>query len=187
MRNETVHERTASRMSERTYSVQVDKAPTIASRKEEMLNWLTRHDVQADPTLTKGALLAIINNIKPRTPKYHVDELAKLHGHEIIRLPPYHCHFNPIELIWAQVKGYVADNNKTFTMREVEKLVVEGMDRVSAEDWRKAVSHVEKELKDASEKKGTLDAATDHIIIRLGDSEDSVSDSESDNVSSNRL
>ncbi|KAL4119462.1 hypothetical protein QTP88_012269 [Uroleucon formosanum] len=29
-------------------------------------------------------------------------------GHEMVRLPPYHCQYNPIELIWAQVKSEVA-------------------------------------------------------------------------------
>lgn len=34
-------------------------------------------------------------------------ELLK-HGIEILRLPPYHCELNSIELIWAGIKGYVA-------------------------------------------------------------------------------
>ncbi|CAK1585278.1 unnamed protein product [Parnassius mnemosyne] len=27
-------------------------------------------------------------------------------GVTVLRLPPYHCELNPIELIWAQAKGY---------------------------------------------------------------------------------
>lgn len=166
------------------HSVQVDKAPTLATRKEEMLNWLVRHGVQADPILPKGALLGIVKDIKPRTPTYYVDELAKQHGHQVIRLPPYHCHYSAIELIWSQVKGHVAANNKTFSLREVEKLIVEGVEKVDAEDWKKAVAHIEKEIRKASERESVLDNAIDSIIIRVGDSSNSSSDATSDSEGS---
>jgi len=52
-------------------------------------------------------------------------------GHEVIRLPPYHCQYNPIELIWAQVKGEVATKNTTFKLADVEKLMHEAIDSVT--------------------------------------------------------
>ena len=33
-----------------------------------------------------------------------IDEIARACGHEVLRLPPYHCTLNPIELVWAQLK-----------------------------------------------------------------------------------
>ena len=41
---------------------------------------------------------------------YKTDKIANLHGHEVIRIPVRHCELNPIELIWVQVKGFVAKN-----------------------------------------------------------------------------
>lgn len=35
---------------------------------------------------------------------YKLDEMAFEHGHEIIRLAPYHWLYNSIELIWAEIK-----------------------------------------------------------------------------------
>ena len=32
-------------------------------------------------------------------PRYKVDDLIRDHGHEVLRLPPYHCDLNPIERI----------------------------------------------------------------------------------------
>ena len=54
--------------------------------------------------------------------KYELDEIALEKGHEVIRLPPYHCKYNPIELIWAQVKSEVAKKNNTFKMVDIERL-----------------------------------------------------------------
>jgi hypothetical protein len=34
---------------------------------------------------------------------------------------------NPIELIWAQVKGFVAENNTTFRLKDVKELVYGGV------------------------------------------------------------
>jgi hypothetical protein len=39
---------------------------------------------------------------------YKTDTIGNLHGHEVLRTPVRHCELNPIELIWAQVKGFVA-------------------------------------------------------------------------------
>jgi transposase len=44
---------------------------------------------------------------------YQTDKIDNLHGHEVLRTPVRHCELNPIELIWAQVKGFVAKNNTT--------------------------------------------------------------------------
>jgi hypothetical protein len=33
-----------------------------------------------------------------------------------------HCELNPIELIWAQVKGFVAKNNTTFRLKDAKDL-----------------------------------------------------------------
>ena len=52
----------------------------------------------------KRELLQLIVASSP-TPKYAVDEMVEAARHEIVRLPPYHCELNPIELSWSQVKA----------------------------------------------------------------------------------
>lgn len=163
------------------HTVRVDKAPTTASRKEHIISWLERHGVNAVSSLTKGALLALVDENKPPE-KYIIDELAKSHGHEVIRLPPYHCHFNPIELIWAQIKNYIAKENKSFTMKEIEKLTLEAINRVTAREWRKCVQHVEKEIRETKEREGILDDQVDQLIIRLEEGEGSSESSDGDEI-----
>ena len=47
---------------------------------------------------------------------YVIDKIAKAAGHEVVRLPPYHCELHPIEMAWAQVKGYIRVHNTKFTL-----------------------------------------------------------------------
>ena len=46
--------------------------------------------------------------MKVKAKIYELDAIALEKGHNVIHLPAYYCQYNPIELIWAQVKGYVA-------------------------------------------------------------------------------
>lgn len=37
-------------------------------------------------------------------------------GHEVLRLPPYNPDLNPIEMVWATVKQYLATINVTLKL-----------------------------------------------------------------------
>jgi len=89
--------------------------------------------------------------------KYELDEIALTMGHEVIRLPPYHCQYNPIELIWAQVKGKVAEQNTSFKMADVEQLVHNALDSITTDDWRRCVLHCNKLQDDDFIKEGLRD------------------------------
>ena len=67
-----------------------------------MQDWLRKKQYPFSSTLKKKDLYVLVKIHKPRFPKYKTDELARSYGHEILRLPPYHCEFNPTELIWAR-------------------------------------------------------------------------------------
>ena len=49
----------------------------------------------------------------PQFKKYIIDEMANQKGLQILRLPPYHCSLNPIELAWASLKWHVRKLNVT--------------------------------------------------------------------------
>ena len=75
-----------------------------------MVQWLENNDVPHDAKLPKSELLQLFLQNKTRQ-VYAIDKIANDHGHTVARLPPYHCHLNPIELIWGQVKTEVRVNN----------------------------------------------------------------------------
>lgn len=55
--------------------------------------------------MLKPELVKLVKENKEAKIRYEIDELAQANGHQILRLPPYHCQYNAIELIWAQIKG----------------------------------------------------------------------------------
>ena len=51
---------------------------------------------------------------------FKTNKIPNLHCHEVLRTHVRHCDMNPTELIWAQVKGFVAENNQsTFSQQSV--------------------------------------------------------------------
>ena len=93
-------------------------------------------------------------------------------GHQVIRLPPCHCHFNPIEMIWAQVKGYVAREHKHFG--EVQRLLREAVDTVTPENWASVVRHT-KDIMQVWENKSRIEESVEQLISIGSESSSDVS------------
>ena len=83
---------------------------------------------------------------------------------------------NPIKLIWAQVKGFVAENNTTFRLKDVKELVYGGgggIGRFTKEVWAKAEDHVLK-IEKGYGKENCIDRSEiPPIIIDFDDDESS--------------
>lgn len=152
------------------HSIQLEKIPTRNTRKAEIQEWLTKKKI---PYSSNEIIEELIRKVKASNPQkvYALDHLANERGHEVIRLPPYHCQYNPIELIWAQVKGEVAKNNNTFKIADVENHLHRAIENVTREDWAKCVRHAE-ELQNKDLQKALI---RDHapLIINLAEDEDS--------------
>lgn len=99
------------------------------------------------------------------------------HGHKVLRLPPYHPDFNPIENIWAQVKGHVSKFNVSMNLTEVKRLLLEKFSSITPEDWRKVVDHAIKCEDEFLTTEEALDRRLDEFIINTNDSSSSSIDS----------
>ena len=112
--------------------------------------------------------------------------MANSAGHEVIRLPPYHSDNNPIELIWAQMKGYVARHNTTYRLDDVLRLMNESVNSISKEKWQTCCRHVIDIEQEAWERDNNIDRIMDDIdsiIISTSDSEYSSDEGEASFVS----
>jgi transposase len=90
------------------HNVQLNPAPTSSSRKSAMIDWLSDRGILFTDRMCKPELYSLIKLRKLRFKTFKIDALLAEHGHSALRLPPYHPDLNPIELIWASVKEYVA-------------------------------------------------------------------------------
>lgn len=157
------------------HSMLKDKVPTSKWKKSEIINWLHSKQINHHPHMTKPELLSL-NEIKNFRKTYELDSIANEMGHEVVRLPPYHCQYNPIELIWAQVKREVASKNSTFKIADVERLAHEALDNVTQQDWAKCVRHAVNLQEADYDKECSRDTAIEPIIVNLAESSDDSSD-----------
>ncbi|XP_022172555.1 uncharacterized protein LOC111035299 [Myzus persicae] len=144
-----------------------DNFPKSNTRKADVQAWLTKKNVDFSPLENLAELRQKVKALIPFEKKYELDVLALEMGHEVIRLPPYHCQYNPIELIWAQVKNQVATKNKTCKMVDIEKLTHEALDSVTQHDWEKCVRHAEALQDEDNEKEIMRDSMLEPIILTL--------------------
>ncbi|XP_054281278.1 uncharacterized protein LOC128998948 [Macrosteles quadrilineatus] len=158
------------------HNVTLDKIPTKSSLKADMQAWLTQHNIDFTPTMFKAELLNLIQQNKPPT-RYSLDEILEGNdsGHTVLRLPPYHPDLNAIELIWSQIKGYVAERNTQFNMNSIMRLVEAKVSEIGASEWEKCCSHVKSIEDQYFEREQLIDEFHDAVIVDLGqsDSEDS--------------
>ncbi|KAJ8963603.1 hypothetical protein NQ314_005503, partial [Rhamnusium bicolor] len=135
------------------HNVKAEKSPTIGTRKDEMINWLTQHNVEHNPKVTKPELYKLIKDHKEQETTYHLDILLEQHGRKVLRLPPYHPELNPIEKIWAMVK------NRGLAREEFSKITVD--------DWSNLCNHVNKYENELIEKEHILDNFTDSLVFSV--------------------
>lgn len=100
------------------HSRKMEKIPNTSTNKGGLISWLESKNVEVNKKMKRRELLELVNGIKPTYDKYIIDEMARAKGVTVLRLPPYHCIFNPIELIWAKVRNYPITNksNKLFSI-----------------------------------------------------------------------
>ena len=61
-----------------------------------------------------------------------------------MRLPPYNCDLNPIEMVWAYVKGRLRTTNYDQDLKEVKRRAEVIVNSVTKEMWQPYVAHVKK-------------------------------------------
>ncbi|XP_015380395.1 PREDICTED: uncharacterized protein LOC107174087 [Diuraphis noxia] len=167
------------------HSVKKHTFPHISWKKDKIITWLENNGKLIHRPMVKHQLLEEAEQFRTVCEKYVIDELAKENNKIVLRIPPYHSELNPIELAWSFVKQHVKTNNTTFTLTDVQKLLHEGVERVTPLMWKNYINHVIK----VEDKFFELDFIIDelleaelaepsalHIVTLSGD----VSDSESE-------
>ena len=121
------------------------KIPTMSSKKDDIIRFMSEHNLDIpNPVPIKAVMLEIVKaaNIEK---KIVIDEMAENDGHEVLRLPPYHCNLNPIELIWASLKRAARKKNVTPPISDsVCKILRECVKDIDENLWGKCVQKTTK-------------------------------------------
>ena len=107
-----------------------------------------------------------------KTKLFQIDKYLESMGHVCLRLPPYHPQLNPIELVWAEVKRLVANDNKTFNIKDIEKSTRSVLSGIDKQFWNKSENHVKK-IEDEYFKQEALHFIQPPVIINMLESSDS--------------
>ncbi|KOB70671.1 Uncharacterized protein OBRU01_14843 [Operophtera brumata] len=152
-----------------------DAAPTSTSKRFIMESWLLEKGIPYYSTMLKPQLYKLICTYKCGFKQYKIDGILNENNHPVMRLPPYHPDLNPLEMVWAALKDYVAGK----TARSVEaakqlvhQKIIEINDEVSV--LCKKTKSTEEEY---SQSDVVIDTLTDEITIHVSDNE---SDDETD-------
>jgi len=157
------------------HSRQTEKWPTKKWLKVELQNWLKDKNINFLPSDTVQTLWQHINAVPRSGKSFKVDEIIRNAGHEVLRLPPYHCQFNAIEMVWSQAKRLY--DQYILKERDVFKAWEMALDGVSQEQWKNYVSHTDKIIRAAWEKeKMIITLIQNPIIINVDESDDDFSD-----------
>lgn len=76
-------------------------------KKEELVHYLQSVNVRIDPSDTVAILKQKANKYVQENEQWEIVKLAEERGHKVLFTPAYHSDLQPIELVWARVKGNV--------------------------------------------------------------------------------
>ncbi|XP_050515124.1 uncharacterized protein LOC126890308 [Diabrotica virgifera virgifera] len=135
----SLHEPSVIVLDNASYHSEIlNKQPTNSWTVDKIKEWLTNKNITFPQYCFKPQLLTLAkSHAQPNI--YMVDEIIHSFGHRVLRLPPYHCQFNPIEYIWGICKTYF-DNHigyKGYSEEAVLETWQEALDTATPEIWEK--------------------------------------------------
>ncbi|XP_031352088.1 uncharacterized protein LOC116177294 [Photinus pyralis] len=152
----------------------VEKSPNQCWTKMSLIEWLTSRDITFAPTMMQDQIWEVVkNHIPPKL--FRLNELALQHGHRVLRLPPYHCEYNPIEMVWSECKRHYdarIGSIQPVTHRVVLSLWNEALHKVTPEKWKRYFDHTRGIINQAWEREqhiDTLDILP--VIVNLDESD----------------
>ncbi|PSN52525.1 hypothetical protein C0J52_14325, partial [Blattella germanica] len=83
-----------------------------------------------------------------------------------LRLPPYQCDLNPIELIWNLLKEKVKTRiTSSVSLSSLKEISEQALNEIPKEDWKKVCDHVKKIADDYWRRDALLEDEIERIVI----------------------
>ena len=129
---------------------------------------MIKHIEMPCPLPVKPVLLEKI--CKANIPKkYFIDVVATVAGYSVLYQSPHHFVFNPIEMVWNQLKHHAQHLNiYTSQLEKVIDLLRNACDKkIGKGDWENYVSHTIKQEKEFREINHIIDNKIEPLVIHL--------------------
>ena len=139
-----------------------EKRPTTAWKKVDLQLWLQKNCIAFSELHKKDTLLKLCK-AHYKKPVYVVDNIITAAGHDVLRLPPYHCIFNPIEMVWSQTKRFY--DKDVLKSKNPLDAWNRALQNVTPEQWKSYVKHTENIIKTYWDKEKFV--KVNNIIINL--------------------
>lgn len=153
-----------------------NKLPVLNSNKSEILQWLKEHNIAHETSHTKYELINLVRKHKNNLVCV-IDQMAHDAGHELLRIPMFHCHLNPMELIWPLLKSNLEENSGSYEKNCRVQEIKYALESITSDDWERCLSHA-RQVEDEYRRK---DRVFDYVMERL---DANMSDDSSDSDSS---
>lgn len=153
------------------HNVLEEAIPSTKNRKADIQEWLKKNDITYDDSMLKCELHQLVKLNRERFVKLKLDGIFNAHGHDVLRLPPYHPIFNPIENIWGIVKERVAKRNVSFKLNDVIVIAKEELSAVTPTEWRNTCAHAWKAEDELFQEDVKIDIEVEPLIIHLSNVE----------------
>lgn len=152
--------------------------PSTCTKKSDIINFMNLHNLPIpNPMPTNPILVDIVKKAGIKK-KYFIDELATLKGFQVVRLPSFHCIFNPIEQVWSKVKHDIRTSNcKPTDAPAICQIIRDVIKNVTPDMWKKYVDHVIKVENEYFVMDTTLDDVGS-LTINTGDNDSDTSSDE---------
>ncbi len=121
------------------------KTPTQSTNIESIKEWLNDNNIYFDYNLKKKDLLEIVRQ-NPIRPRYYVDDIVRKFGCHPLRLPPYCCHLNPIEMIWNTWKQIVGHKNFKNNLEEYRNLLSNSFNEITSSTVENTIRKVVRDV-----------------------------------------
>ena len=117
-----------------------EKFPMKSHSVKRLREWLSNERIPWSKDMLKSELFKLCS-FHATKPEFLIDNIARKHGHSILRTPPYHPELQPIETCWAIVKNHVAQHNDC-TMKKVKILLEDGFAKVTEKTCQKLIKKI---------------------------------------------
>ena len=122
------------------------KTPSMKIRKNGMTEFMKKHNFNIpEPIPTKPVLVSLIR--EAHVPKqYIVDNISKTSGYLVLRLSPYHCMLNRIEMVWSQMKQHCQRQNiySNEPLKVLDSIREVCTTKISPKNWKRKKKSSEK-------------------------------------------